>query len=58
MILGYGIIAVPTGIVSAEYSRSMNEIRLVHTNTQSCPHCAETEHLDAAEYCHNCGNKF
>lgn len=54
MITGYGIIAVPTGIVSAEYSRAGdNEDRI---NSQVCPHCNEAKHLDRAEYCHNCGN--
>lgn len=56
MITGYGIIAVPTGIVSAEYSKSIKEP--VPTNTQACPYCNESKHLDNAEYCHNCGNKL
>lgn len=56
MITGYGIIAVPTGIVSAEYSRHMG--KPVPTNTQACPYCNETRHLDDAEFCHNCGNKL
>jgi voltage-gated potassium channel len=52
MITGYGIIAVPTGIVTAEFSRKMQNIPV---NTQVCPHCNETKHLDNAKYCHNCG---
>ncbi|WP_081212363.1 ion transporter [Salegentibacter sediminis] len=56
MIMGYGIIAVPTGIVSAEYSRSSKEE--IPTNTQVCPYCNETKHLNNAEYCHNCGKKL
>ncbi len=56
MIMGYGIIAVPTGIVSAEYSRHFKNT--VPTNTQVCPHCNETKHLDKAEFCHNCGKKL
>ncbi len=52
MIMGYGIIAVPTGIVSAEYSRRSNS---KVNNTQSCYNCNEKEHLDKAKYCHNCG---
>ena len=55
MITGYGIIAVPTGIVSAEYSKMMRNVP-VHLNTQSCPHCSESKHLDDAKFCHNCGN--
>lgn len=53
MILGYGIIAVPTGIVSAEYSKSMTPTPL--KNTQSCYNCGQEKHLDAAKYCNNCG---
>lgn len=56
MIMGYGIIAVPTGIVSAEYSNAFK--KNVPTNTQVCPHCNETKHLNNAEYCHNCGKKL
>ena len=56
MIMGYGIIAVPTGIVSAEYTRDMKNRPLL--NTQVCRYCNETKHLDGAEFCHNCGNKL
>ena len=54
MIMGYGIIAVPTGIVSAEYT---HQIKTTHThlNTQSCGNCNESEHRDDAKYCHKCG---
>ena len=54
MITGYGIIAVPTGIVSAEYSRAGE--KAIPVNTQSCPYCNESQHVDGAHYCHNCGN--
>ena len=54
MITGYGIIAVPTGIVTAEFSR--NRTKAVQVNTQVCPNCNETKHMDTAKYCHNCGN--
>lgn len=56
MITGYGIIAVPTGIVSAEYSRAGE--KAVPVNTQVCPYCNEDKHLDSAHFCHNCGNKL
>ncbi len=52
MILGYGIIAVPTGIVSAEMTKA--ELK-THSNTEVCPFCHETEHVDGAIYCHQCG---
>ena len=54
MIMGYGIIAVPTGIVSSEMTKvNKNE---VDTNTQSCSNCLEDTHRDNAQFCHNCGN--
>jgi len=53
MIMGYGIIAVPTGIVSAEYATADDDE--VHTNTQVCSNCSELDHHDDAKYCHNCG---
>ena len=51
--MGYGIIAVPTGIVSAEMAQKR---RRPDTNTQSCPNCAESTHKDNAKFCHSCGN--
>jgi voltage-gated potassium channel len=56
MIMGYGIIAVPTGIVSAEFATmDKNNVNL---NTQSCPHCAADDHKDNAEFCFDCGAKL
>ncbi len=57
MILGYGIIAVPTGIVSAEYSKSMSG-NYVHVNTQSCRNCGENKHRDDSKFCDNCGHQL
>ncbi|MDG1064382.1 MAG: ion transporter [Flavobacteriaceae bacterium] len=54
MILGYGIIAVPTGIVSAEYAK--HELADVPSNTQSCAHCGHHQHQDNAKFCLNCGS--
>ena len=53
MILGYAIIAVPTGIVSAEIARATREEP--HLNTRSCTECSEEGHDDDAEYCKACG---
>ena len=51
MILGYGIIAVPTGIVTVELSRvSTRDI-----STQACPACAAEGHDTDAVYCKYCG---
>ena len=51
MVLGYGIIAVPTGIVTAEMTKNKSE----DLNTQSCPYCMNSDHKENAIYCHECG---
>ena len=53
MILGYAIIAIPTGIVGSEMVKTM-----VHTNTQACPNCLKENHQDGAGFCYHCGNKL
>jgi voltage-gated potassium channel len=53
MIMGYGIIAVPTGIVTAGVIKKNN-----YNNTKSCSNCAKSEHSDDAFFCNNCGNKL
>ena len=63
MILGYGIIAVPTGIVSAEYTSQKNQSKQdsgnsLAINTQSCPNCSAENHKDNAEFCYKCGHKL
>ena len=56
MVLGYGIIAVPTGIVSAEFSKQQGHN--IHTNTQACPNCGAEGHKDNAEFCYKCGDSL
>lgn len=51
MIMGYGIIAVPTGIVSAE----MISLKKTEITTQVCPHCLKEGHDADAVYCKYCG---
>ena len=54
MLLGYAIIAVPTGIITAEYiSRANSEVK--RTNTGRCWHCGTEGHADDAIYCRRCG---
>ncbi|MCT4665590.1 MAG: ion transporter [Flavobacteriales bacterium] len=53
MIMGYGIIAVPTGIVTVEMSKQAQKD--IDLNTQSCRSCSAEGHLDEAEYCYSCG---
>ncbi len=50
MILGYAVIAVPTGIVTAELVHSTPS-----TQTQACPACGREGHDDDALFCKYCG---
>lgn len=52
MIMGYSIIAVPTGIITAEMSTSKKEIK---TNTQHCANCSKDNHANGAKFCSDCG---
>lgn len=55
MILGYGVIAVPTGIVTAEIA--MNTIKKkTNSNQLHCYECGSEDHLSDAKYCQNCGH--
>ena len=54
MILGYAIIAIPTGIVSSEMTKNTK----LDTNTQACPNCLKTNHKEGAIHCYNCGTKL
>ena len=54
MIMGYAIIAVPTGIVSSELSKSPK----VKLNTQICENCNFDEHDDDAKFCKKCGSSL
>ena len=58
MLMGYAIIAVPTGIVSAEVANLSKRSRNTHTNTQACPHCMAIYHNDDAEFCYKCGGRL
>ncbi len=51
MILGYAIIAVPTGIISVEIIKSSE-------NTQVCPQCMKEGHDEGAVYCKYCGSQL
>jgi voltage-gated potassium channel len=53
MIMGYAIIAVPTGIVTAEIINPTSE-----KNTQVCPQCLHPSHDDDAVFCKKCGSRL
>ncbi|UZJ62124.1 ion transporter [Pseudomonas sp. KU26590] len=52
MITGYSIIAVPTGIFTAELANAMRGDQLQH----DCPVCAKNAHEPNAAFCSRCGN--
>lgn len=53
MILGYAIIAVPTGIVTAEFGNVRRQEKKY--STQVCPHCMKEGHEEDAVFCKYCG---
>lgn len=54
MLLGYAIIAVPTGIVTSEITHASRERR----KNNVCDHCSTEGHDIDAKYCRHCGAKF
>ena len=57
MVMGYAIIAVPTGIVSVELNDAMKHADL-KISTQACPSCTAEGHEYDADYCKKCGAKL
>ena len=57
MILGYAIIAVPTGIVSSEFMRDNKSAKKKDTavSNQACEQCGEEGHDVDAVHCKYCG---
>ena len=55
MLLGWGILAVPTGIVSAEFTAQ--RVRRP-TTTRTCPSCLSEGHEPGARFCSDCGAKL
>jgi voltage-gated potassium channel len=54
MIMGYGIIAVPTGIVTVELTHA----RLKSRSNFVCPACSAKDHTEDAKHCKDCGGKL
>lgn len=55
MILGYGIIAVPTGIVTTELAQVSRHQSI---STQACPECSAEGHDTDAVHCKYCGSRL
>ena len=54
MLIGYSIIAVPTGIVTAELANEFQRER----SSRVCPNCGRAGHERDANYCRVCGAEF
>ena len=54
MILGYTIIAVPTGIVAVAFNQKVNK----RITTHVCPNCLCQSHDADAKYCKKCGEEL
>ncbi|WP_026461843.1 ion transporter [Adhaeribacter aquaticus] len=54
MLLGYGIIAIPTGIVTVEMANASHP----KTTTQVCPNCYKEGHEEKANFCNQCGHRL
>ena len=52
MLLGYAIVAVPTGIVTVELSRRRGSA------ARLCPRCASVDHDPDARFCKLCGGSL
>jgi len=55
MIMGYGIIAVPTGIYSAELIKSYKPPKI---SNHACPNCGKIGHDTDADFCKYCGGSL
>ncbi len=56
MIMGYAVIAVPTGIVSSEMVKS--NLTSADVSNQCCPYCSTEGHDVDAKHCKDCGEKL
>ncbi|WP_418320231.1 ion transporter [Piscinibacter sakaiensis] len=54
MLIGWGILAVPTGIVSAEFAAQ----RIRPTTTRTCAECLSIGHEPRAKFCRDCGARL
>ncbi len=54
MIIGYGIIAVPTGIVTVELAQAFGR----KISTQACLECSAEGHDNDAKFCKYCGARL
>ena len=58
MLIGFTIIAVPTGIVASEMSKVGRQPDRRPVSTQVCPECATEGHDHDAKHCKECGSRL
>ena len=54
MLLGYSILAVPTGTITAELNQEMNSPK----SLVKCPNCSKSGHESDAMHCKYCGSEL
>ena len=55
MLMGWGTLAVPTGIVTAEFAHRRNQMAIAK---KSCDACYTDDHEISNQYCRHCGTRF
>lgn len=60
VLIGYGVLAVPTGIFGAEYfgERNRREKQATVAGARNCARCEQAEADASANYCHRCGERL
>lgn len=53
MLIGYGVLAVPTGLISAEIVKGSN-----NQSKHQCPACGWDRHEAGAQFCNQCGHSL
>ncbi|MEM1446097.1 MAG: ion transporter [Planctomycetota bacterium] len=58
IIVGYSLIIVPTGVLSAEMAHRASHAARQPVSTQHCPHCSKEGHDPGAVFCNFCGERL
>lgn len=58
MLMGYAIIAVPTGIVTSEIANAEKDQKKKEERKVACLGCSQTKHDIDAKFCNQCGTKL
>ncbi len=58
VLIGYSLIIVPTGILSAEITASRQQSDLARASSRVCPACKAAGHASQATFCADCGERL